>query len=236
MFAQLFSFLKPKWTDVVLRGVWTAVHLDSDTPLSHDWHLPSRHSTVHCLLQWPQAAGTSFRCTSCTCSPTTRHFNLTTDLISCAESWCLFSNYCCRLTKTSLTLPIPARRKSNYKLRDYRLPPQLKRIIPSSGLLCGVRWFDTGVSGLPIGPSSRVNLSKKLNHRAPRNNPEDGRIQTIGRLWAVTDKITAKIRWPKVQLHLIWFSVEFCLVTAVNKFDFTIPTNRTPKHGGHEKC
>ena len=130
----------------------------------------------------PQAAGTSFRCTSCTCNPTKPHFNLTTDLISCAKFWCLFSNYCCRLTNTSLTLPIPARRKSNYQLRDYRLPPQLKRIIPSSGLLCGVRWFDTGVSGLPIGPSSRVNLSKKLNHRAPRNNPEDGRIQTIGRL------------------------------------------------------
>ena len=29
---------------------------------------------------------------------------------------------------------------------------EIKRIIPSSVLLRGVRWFDTDVSGLPIGP------------------------------------------------------------------------------------
>jgi hypothetical protein len=33
---------------------------------------------------------------------------------------------------------------------DRRLPPWLKWILPSSGLLRGVRWFETDVSGPPI--------------------------------------------------------------------------------------
>jgi hypothetical protein len=37
-------------------------------------------------------------------------------------------------------------------LRDLRLPPRFKSLLPSSGLLRGVRWFDTDVSGLPVGP------------------------------------------------------------------------------------
>jgi hypothetical protein len=37
-------------------------------------------------------------------------------------------------------------------LRDLRLPPRLKRILPSCRLLHGVRWFKTDVSGLHIGP------------------------------------------------------------------------------------
>ena len=83
--------------------------------------------------------------------------------------------------------------------RDRWLPPMLNWILPSSGLLHGVRWFETDVSGLPIGPifnaqavqdpwhftalrlkmapagSPKTSVS---NHLTPRNNPEYGRIQT----------------------------------------------------------
>jgi hypothetical protein len=37
-------------------------------------------------------------------------------------------------------------------LRDRRLPLRLNGILPSSGLLRGVRWFDMDVSKLSIGP------------------------------------------------------------------------------------
>jgi hypothetical protein len=37
-------------------------------------------------------------------------------------------------------------------MRDLRFPPPLKWILPSSGLLRGIRWFETDVSGPPIGP------------------------------------------------------------------------------------
>ena len=37
-------------------------------------------------------------------------------------------------------------------LRDHRLPPQLNRILQTSGLLRGLWWFETDVSELPIGP------------------------------------------------------------------------------------
>ena len=36
-------------------------------------------------------------------------------------------------------------------IRHRRLPPRLDRILPSSGMLRGVRWFETDVSGLPMG-------------------------------------------------------------------------------------
>jgi hypothetical protein len=35
---------------------------------------------------------------------------------------------------------------------NLRLGPRLKLILPSSGLLRSVRWFNTDVSELPIGP------------------------------------------------------------------------------------
>jgi hypothetical protein len=35
-------------------------------------------------------------------------------------------------------------------LGDRRLPPRLNWILPSSGLIRGVRWFETDVSGLPV--------------------------------------------------------------------------------------
>ena len=95
--------------------------------------------------------------------------------------------------------------KRHYKLRctvrDRRLPPRLNRILPSAGLLRGVRWFKTDVSGLPIRPifkgqdqdvhvSSWTSWPLKtwrirspetsvLNHLTPRNNPEDGRIHVV---------------------------------------------------------
>ena len=37
-------------------------------------------------------------------------------------------------------------------LRVLRLPPRLNCIIPSSGLLRGVRWCETDISVLPVGP------------------------------------------------------------------------------------
>jgi hypothetical protein len=37
-------------------------------------------------------------------------------------------------------------------MRDLWLPTLLKLMLPSSGLLRGVRWIEIGVSGLPISP------------------------------------------------------------------------------------
>ena len=63
-------------------------------------------------------------------------------------------------------------------------------IFPSSGLLRGIRWFQTDVSGLPVrrffsgqavlgplkmGPIYNFETSVS-NHLTLRNNPEDGRI------------------------------------------------------------
>jgi hypothetical protein len=36
-------------------------------------------------------------------------------------------------------------------MRGRRLPPRLNSILPSSGLLRGVRWFATDVTGLLVG-------------------------------------------------------------------------------------
>ena len=37
-------------------------------------------------------------------------------------------------------------------LHDVRLPPRLKGILSSSGLLRGIRWFSIDVWGVRIGP------------------------------------------------------------------------------------
>ena len=44
------------------------------------------------------------------------------------------------------------RRESKQSLRNRRLPPRLSWILSSSGVLRSVRWLETDVSGLPIGP------------------------------------------------------------------------------------
>ena len=56
-------------------------------------------------------------------------------------------------------------------MRDLSLPSQFKLVLPSSGLLPGVSWFQTDVSGLGIGPETSI-----LNNLTPLNNPDDGRI------------------------------------------------------------
>jgi hypothetical protein len=71
-------------------------------------------------------------------------------------------------------------------------------ILPSSRLLCGVRWLETDVSGRPVGPTFKGEAvqdvyswtswplkmgpidtpeSSVWNHLTARSNPEDGRIQ-----------------------------------------------------------
>jgi hypothetical protein len=47
------------------------------------------------------------------------------------------------------------------EMRDLRLPPRLKWIFRSFGLLRGVRWFDTDVSGLPSGPIFKVQTTNR---------------------------------------------------------------------------
>jgi hypothetical protein len=69
-------------------------------------------------------------------------------------------------------------------LRDRRLPPPLKWIISSSGLIRGVRRFETDVSGLRIltdtpsttGPTDSSETSD-LNRLAQRNKPANGIIK-----------------------------------------------------------
>ena len=58
-----------------------------------------------------------------------------------------------------------------YFLWGRRLPPRLNWILPSSGLVCRVRWFETDVSGLVSIEAWNVGS----NHLTPRTNPEDGR-------------------------------------------------------------
>jgi hypothetical protein len=48
-------------------------------------------------------------------------------------------------------------------------------ILSSSWLLRDVRWFETDVSGLHVGPT--FNGQAVSNHLTPRNNTEYGRIQ-----------------------------------------------------------
>jgi hypothetical protein len=82
------------------------------------------------------------------------------------------------------------------RMRGLRLTPRLNWILPSSGLLRDVRWFETDVSGLRIGSILNVQaiqedtwLSKVgllgspetsvLNHLTSRSNSEYGRIQRL---------------------------------------------------------
>ena len=64
-----------------------------------------------------------------------------------------------------------------------RFPQRLNWILPSSGLLRGVRWFNIDVSGLPIefmstGPIGSPETSVS-NYVRPRNNPENRRIHLL---------------------------------------------------------
>jgi hypothetical protein len=113
-------------------------------------------------------------------------------------------NTCCRykLRKTQSALHTRPQSSMNAELttRDLRLPPRFKWIPPSLGLLLGVRWFKTDVSGLSIGshlqgsscPSSWTAWPLKmrpigspetsvLNHLTPSNNPRDGGIYPFTR-------------------------------------------------------
>jgi hypothetical protein len=68
---------------------------------------------------------------------------------------------------------------------------RLRWILPSFGLLRGVRWFQTDVSGLHIGPKEFLKIgpihsseTSVPNHPTPRNDPEDRRIQfTATQAW-----------------------------------------------------
>jgi hypothetical protein len=92
-------------------------------------------------------------------------------------------------------------------------PPHLNWILQSSGLLRGVRAFETDVSGLPIGPIfmseavqevavqerlldpliwDRQVVPKRLfsNHFTPHSNPENGKIRDISSQWSTLWYIT----------------------------------------------
>ena len=47
-------------------------------------------------------------------------------------------------------------------VRDPTLPLRLKWTLPPSGLSHGLRWFETNISGLPIGPTSKVKMSRRV--------------------------------------------------------------------------
>ena len=65
-------------------------------------------------------------------------------------------------------------------MHDRILQPRLNWSTSSSGLLRGIRWFETDVSGLPIGSIFKGGTDSLTtpvsNNLTPRNNPEDGRI------------------------------------------------------------
>jgi hypothetical protein len=78
----------------------------------------------------------------------------------------------------------------NCDSRQEKKETRLYSILPSSGLLSGVRRLETDVSGLPIGPIFKGRLLKigpigspetsVSNHITQRNNPEDGVIHFNG--------------------------------------------------------
>jgi hypothetical protein len=88
---------------------------------------------------------------------------------------------------------------SRFKVMACRLLPgfgnEFFLIISSSWLLCGVRWFETDVSGLPIGPIFKGQAVKEAwpsktrpidspetsvsNNLTPRNNQQNGITQFI---------------------------------------------------------
>jgi hypothetical protein len=57
----------------------------------------------------------------------------------------------CLVTRRSVHTRHSLQTRSSAGLPDRRLPPRLSWILPSSGLIRGVRWFITDVSGLPTG-------------------------------------------------------------------------------------
>jgi hypothetical protein len=108
-------------TKVGLPGVYR----DSDRPLSS-----SARSSV---TLWPTGRST------------TQHISLVSVMLKTRS----LSRY---LRSTSrLPFLIFVHRRLVYHRQDRRLPRRLNWILPSSGLLGGVRWFETDVSGLPIG-------------------------------------------------------------------------------------
>jgi hypothetical protein len=67
-------------------------------------------------------------------------------------------------------------------LRDFRLPPQLRRELCFSWLLRGEYWkFGTDISGQNIGPHVNDSLSRNVGNKLPyslRNNQEERSYQT----------------------------------------------------------
>ena len=79
----------------------------------------------------------------------------------------------------------------NVGLESDKFPPRLERSHPTSELLRSVRWFDTDVSELPIGPTGSPEASVS-NYITLLNNSED-----FTRLRVFENRVLRKIFGPK---------------------------------------
>ena len=86
-------------------------------------------------------------------------------------------------------------------------------ILSSSGLLRGVRWFETDVSGLPIGSIFKIQdifleqlYPWRWDFLKPRDNPEDGRIEfNRGGSLGSRKRISPKAKQLHSALHIPTF-------------------------------
>jgi hypothetical protein len=129
-----------------------------------------------------------------------------------------------------------------------RLLPRLNWIIPSSGWLRGLRWFETDVSGLPTGlvftdnvvqaawslKTEGINspVTSVSSHLTPCNNPEDRRIQCPVFFKNVQrDKNTFE---SFITLSVLWVCWQVCVIWR-HLLDRSILTNKdhTPSPGNY---
>jgi hypothetical protein len=79
-------------------------------------------------------------------------------------------------------------------MKDRRFPPRLHRIRSSSGLLCEMRWFETDVSGLPIGPIFKGQSTAQRGPGPPHARGFEIRHtdtpQSVGILWTSDRPVT----------------------------------------------
>ena len=125
-----------------------------------------------------------------------------------------------------------------YKLPDRRLPPRFNWFLQFSGYLCAVRWFETDVSGLFVGPifkgeavseeaSSWTACPFKMgpigspetsasNHLTARSNLEDGRINAFLNC-KIVDCLAVVVAWSEGYQFLSFCCFHAALVSSCLK-------------------
>ena len=117
---------------------------------------------------------------------------------------------------------------------DHRLPLQLYWILLSSGLLRGIRWFQTDVSGLPVQSSrakKKTSWPSKVeptgspktlvsDNLMPHNNPEERRRDTccycLEYLIHVTENVLPVSYKASTMYHFLQISCSITLISELS--------------------